>query len=124
MTDAKTDSETKEWYVRNNGEFVAVDDADAMNAKLAEILPALLYAEGYTYYHTPIVHRATADNTVYGVVRNHVYNIRIKSIHGYGTPISAGNLSVTPETPQEISSYVAAEINVLSWKTVTYEVDL
>lgn len=119
-----TTGAAKAWYVRNNGEFVAVGDADAMNAKLAEILPALLYAEGYTYYHTPIVHRATAANTVYGVVRNHVYNIRINSIHGYGTPISAGNLSVTPETPQEISSYVAAEINVLSWRTVSYEVDL
>ena len=119
-----TDGAGKTWYVRNNGEFVAVGNAAAMNAKLAEILPALLYAEGYTYYHTPIVHRATAENTVYGVVRNHVYNVNIKSIHGYGTPISVGNLSVTPVTPEEISSYVAAEINVLSWKTVTYEVDL
>ena len=115
----------KEWYVRNNGQFVAVvGGAAKMNEKLAEILPALLYADGYTYYHTPIVHRATAADTVYGVVRNHVYNININSIHGYGTPIAAGNLSVTPETPEEISSYVAAEINVLSWKTVTYEVDL
>lgn len=113
----------KTWYVRTTGgEFAAVAD---MNAELAKIQPALLYKDGLTYYHTPIVHRnSAAYGIVNGVVRNHVYQINIKSIAGYGTPIATGNLSVSPETPVEVSSYVSAEIKVLSWKTVEYDVDL
>ena len=109
------------WYVIEGGEYVQKSVAE-INAALASIQPALFYKDGYTYYHTPIVHIFT-DPVTKGVVRNHSYNITINSIAGYGTPITGGNL-VTPETPQETSSYVAAEINVLSWRTVSYEVDI
>ena len=109
------------WYVIEGGEYVQKTAAE-INAALATIQPALFYKDGYTYYHTPIVHKFT-DPVTKGVVRNHSYNITINSIAGYGTPITWGNL-VTPETPLETSSYVAAEINVLSWRTVSYEVDI
>ena len=113
--------ENREWYVRENGQFVAKTDAE-INTALASIQPALLYAGGFTYYHTPIVHKFT-DPVTKGVVRNHIYQINVNSIKGYGTPITYNNV-VTPVTPPLSESYVAAEINILSWRTVTYDVDI
>ena len=62
----------------------------------------------------------------YGVVRNHVYQIDINSISGYGSPVYNGLSHIlTPGYPElEQESYVAARINVLSWKVVQQGVDI
>lgn len=125
--------ETREWYKLTNGAFTAIANslgtavAD-MNAELRKIEPAILYAGGYTYYHTPISHAFYTDGSetksVDGVVRNHAYSINIKSIAGYGTPINTGIGFIKPETPTEVETFVAAEIKILSWKNVSYDVDI
>lgn len=125
----------KKWYqYSSENEYVSFGEHDsnpnnpnsvAINAYLDNIQPALLYNEGHTYYYLDIKHLGTAA-AQWGVVRNHVYQIAVNSIKGYGTPVFNPNSNiVTPEYPElEQESYVAARINVLSWKVVKQGVDI
>lgn len=125
----------REWfkYDSENGyvSFGAFDaqgvNATETNKHLKNVEPALLYASGQTYYHIDIKHLgATGKTAEYGVVRNHVYQIDVESITGYGSPVynSFSNLE-DPDYPQlDESSYVAARINVLSWKVVKQGVNI
>lgn len=101
---------------------------------------AQLWYEGRTYYHVPITHdldgKATGDPGRFGVVRNHLYNIAISGITGLGTPIPGdteggeedpddpGKDPIDPEDPEDSNSYLAAEINILSWNVIDQEVEL
>ena len=127
----------KDWFLYNSESgYTPLDDtADAAamvaatNAYLADnVEPALLYASGMTYYIVDIKHLgASGGSAEYGVVRNHVYQIAINSIKGYGSPIYSGLDFIVdnPQYPEEDeASYVAARINVLSWKVVTQGVDI
>jgi hypothetical protein len=55
-----------------------------------------------------------------------VYQIDIRSITGYGTPVYIGDSNLeNPEYPTvDEASYVSAKINVLSWKVVKQGVDI
>lgn len=124
-----TPGEDKTWYKYDstNG-YVAFDPANntaKTNEYLKSVEPALLYAAGQTYYIVDIEHLGTKE-AKYGVVRNHVYQIDIESIKGYGTPVYIGNSNLEdPEYPTEDeASYVAAKINVLSWKVVQQGVNI
>lgn len=115
-------------YVEFGNNTIPGDNAVEANKYLKDVEPALLYASGQTYYIVDIKHLGAAGKTAeYGVVRNHVYQIDINSIKGYGTPVYIGTSSIVtpPEYPEdEESSYVAARINVLSWKVVKQGVDI
>ena len=114
-------------YVAFGDNGVPNDNAVKANAYLATVEPALLYTEGNTYYYVDIKHLgATGKTAEYGVVRNHVYQIDINSIKGYGSPVYNGFSNIeTPDYPAESeASYVAARINVLSWKVVKQGVDI
>ena len=125
--------ETKTWYQRSSdGGYtrfgdLSVDNDNKIktNAHLAaSVEPALLYESGQTYYIVDIEHLGTVG-AKYGVVRNHVYQIDIKSIKGYGSPGYSGISFIKPEYPEEYEdSYVAARINVLSWKIVKQGVNI
>jgi hypothetical protein len=131
-----TAGEAKTWYQYSSADGyvvfgdngVAGDNVDKANAYLKGVEPALLYSNGMTYYIVDIKHLGTAGKTAeYGVVRNHVYQIDINSISGYGSPVYNGlsNILTPPEYPTEDeASYVAARINVLSWKVVKQGVDI
>ena len=83
--------------------------------------PALVYKDGMTYYYTDIRHLANdVDKTgAYGVVRNHVYKVNITGIQGFGTPVYNPTQDfVEVDTPDEIYTYVSAQINILSWRVV------
>ena len=129
-----TDGAAKTWfkydsekgYVRMGNPDVPGDNTAKANEYLATVEPALLYASGMTYYTVDIEHLGTAG-AKYGVVRNHVYQIDIKSIKGYGSPVysTVDFVIGQPEYPTEDeASYVAAKINVLSWKVVKQGVDI
>lgn len=128
-----TAGQSKTWYQYSSATGYVVlgsldskeENTTATNTYLKNLEPALLYASGQTYYHIDIEHLGTAD-AKYGVVRNHVYQIDVESITGYGSPVYNGfsNLE-NPEYPQvDESSYVAARINVLSWKVVQQGVNI
>jgi hypothetical protein len=57
-------------------------------------------------------------------IRNHIYNITINSISGYGSPIYVGNSHLEYPPVVEYSTYVSAKINILSWKVVNQSVDI
>ena len=70
----KYDSE--KGYVRMGNPDVTGDNTVKANEYLATVEPALLYAEGMTYYSVDIKHLGAAGKTAeYGVVRNHSYTI-------------------------------------------------
>lgn len=131
-----TDGEAKTWYKYDSEKGYVVmgdnavtgDNIAKANEYLATVEPALLYAEGMTYYSVDIKHLgATGKTAEYGVVRNHVYQIDIESIKGYGSPVYSGLDFIVdqPEYPiEDEASYVAAKINVLSWKVVKQGVDI
>ena len=109
----------KVWCERSGSEFTPIDNATLNNDIKTAIGTALLYTDGNTYYFTDVKHLGNST----GVVRNHVYDINIKSISGYGTPV-IGNI-VTPEIPElDNETFVSAQINILSWKIVSNEVNL
>ena len=109
----------KNWYKYENGNYTNID-IPTMNTTLASVEPALVYTDGMTYYYTDIKHLGAPDSTTeFGVVRNHVYRVRINDIVGYGTPVYDGTRDfLIPEKPEDVSTYVAAQINILSWRVV------
>ena len=128
-----TTGAAKTWYKYSSekgyesfGDIANNVNRDKANDHLKTVEPALLYAEGNTYYIVDIEHLGTAG-AKYGVVRNHVYQIDIKSINGYGSPVYNGLSFIVdqPEYPiEDEASYVAARINVLSWKIVKQGVNV
>ncbi len=120
-----SDGEAKEWYTYSAAEGFKVSTKDAVNVILGGVEPALLYKGGQTYYYTDIKHLpSTVAETQYGVVRNHVYKVNIGSIAGFGTPVYNGNTKFDPEKPAEITTYVSAEVRVLSWRVVEHNYEL
>ncbi len=118
-------SKPKKWYKYENGKYTEIK-VDELNKELSAVQPARVYKEGMTYYWLDIKHLGKEDSTTeYGVVRNHVYQVNITDIKGYGTPVYDGNIDfVTPEKPVDINSFVAAQINILSWRVVENDYDL
>ncbi|MBO5831269.1 MAG: Mfa1 fimbrilin C-terminal domain-containing protein [Alistipes sp.] len=113
------DGVAKEWYTYSSVEGFKVAADDAVNVILGGVEPALLYRGGQTYYYTNIKHLpSTVDATQYGVVRNHVYKVNINNIKGFGTPVYDGNTYFDPETPEDIETFISAEVRILSWRVV------
>lgn len=96
-----------------------------MNKELAKS-PVQVRKEGMTYYYTPIRHLAETTNKwgYYGVVRNHSYRITINTISGFGTPVYNPAEIIVPVIPKDTETFLAARINVLSWRVVPSSVDL
>lgn len=114
-------------YVLFGDSGVQGDNVVKANEYLKGVEPALLYSNGMTYYIVDIKHLGkTGTPSEYGVVRNHVYQIDIEKITGYGSPVYNGSSNLeNPEYPEvSESSYVAARINVLSWKVVKQGVNI
>lgn len=140
-----------QWYIYEGNVFpIPEDPSDKMteiaNEKIDEALmklPAKIWESGNTYYFLNIRHLAdpTIDGKApnatdydvteaakvpgfYGVVRNHVYQTRITGIFGLGTPVFDPDEIIIPEKPEEEEVYLAAEINILSWRIVDHGYDL
>lgn len=113
-------------YTGSNEKYIELADAEAtINEELAKN-PAQIAKEGYVYYYTPIKHLGTTTGSTgeYGVVRNHIYDVTITDIKGYGTPIFDPDKDIDTTHPSNEEVYIAARINVLSWRVVSSEVTL
>lgn len=113
-------------------------DTAILNKNLDDLKRTVQYWKGgKTYYYLPIVHNeditvtatspAATEHKLYGVIRNHLYKLTIKSINGLGTPVpnpEDPNTPITPEKPEDDNSYIAAQIEILKYKVVTQDVDL
>lgn len=93
---------------------------------------ALIYREGLTYYYTTIQHLGTPGENnatkgtigAYGVVRNHLYDVTINGMTGFGTPVYNPERGIVPETTEDQNSYLAVSINVLQWRVVSQSVNI
>ena len=74
-----------------------------------------------TYYFTSIKHKIGTEEARDGVVRNHYYKVKITGITGLGTPVFDPSINIVPEEVVDDNSYVAAQINVLSWAVVAQQ---
>lgn len=104
-----------------NWKPVAVDEANnALGAVTAQVR-----TDGQTYYYKPISHLDN-DGTIanYGIVRNHLYDINVTGMSGFGSPVYEKTETIIPTVPEENNSYVAAKINVLQWRVVKQNVNL
>ena len=113
-------------YTGSNEKYIKLADAEAtINEELAKN-PAQIATEGYVYYYTPIKHLGTTTGSTgeYGVVRNHIYDVTITDIKGYGTPIFDPDKDIDTTHPSNEEVYIAARINVLSWRVVSSDVTL
>lgn len=108
-----------------SGSFETTDSNDELNNSLAQS-PVQVRKDGMTYYFTPIRHLAQNKTEMgyYGVVRNHSYRITINTISGFGTPVYNPDEIIDPVIPKDTETFLAARINVLSWRVVTSSVDL
>ena len=116
-----TDAEKTEWYPSNNKDAVALSTADA-NGSLKALGTAKVWSEGRTYYYFDIKHLGNKKN---GVVRNHIYDANITARTGLGTPVYNPDEIIYPEKPEDDdNSFIAAQINILSWRVVANDVTL
>ena len=103
--------------------YTKVDAKDVQDDIRKQVDIVTLWLDGKTYYYTNIIHNS--EDTEIGatdlcaIVRNHLYKLNITGVAGMGTPAPAPDQVIDPETPAEDDeSYLAAEIQILSYKVV------
>lgn len=108
-------------------------DVATVNAKWAkDATLAEFYNEGRMYYNIPIEHlRGTGtfaknsyEEADYGVVRNHWYNLDVTAIANLGHAVAVPDEPIVPSDQDTKKYFVAAQINILSWKVVKQSVSL
>lgn len=111
-------------YEQKGGVWKEVTNLSVVNNMLQEA-PAEVRTGGMAYYYTTIKHLGAKGKLgEYGIVRNHSYQISLNSIKGFGTPVYDPNKTIVTTIPSDDKTYLAAKINVLSWRVVPSKVDL
>lgn len=120
-------AKNKTWYNSMEASAQPIDNAaNEINGYLANpdvVDRALVWKSGMTYYYHEIEHKYGETNQ-FGVVRNHIYAVNVTAIAGLGTPVYDPDQIIYPETPGGNSHYIAAQINILSWRVVNNDVQL
>lgn len=116
-------------YEQKGGVWNEVTDKSVVYNML-QATPAEVRTGGMAYYYTTIKHLGKKGQLgepklgEYGIVRNHSYQISLNSIKGFGTPVYDPKKIIVPTVPSDDKTYLAAKINVLSWRVVPSTVDL
>ena len=111
-------------YEQKGGVWNEVTDKSGVYNML-QGTPAEVRKGGMAYYYTTIKHLGEKGKLgEYGIVRNHSYQISLNSIKGFGTPVYNPEKIIVPAIPSNDKTYLAAKINVLSWRVVPSQVDL
>lgn len=116
--------QTSEWYTVVDGTGTAYKASDAVVQNTLATVKGKMWKSGYTYYAFKIKHLAEKNIGEYGVVRNHSYKVTIDKVVGLGTPVFDPTKVIYPEVPVDENTYIAAQINVLSWRVVPSTVNL
>lgn len=116
------------FYTLTKGTDETYTAAEATNVdETLQTVYANVYKDGYCYYYFDIQHFGygvtNATFGEYGVVRNHIYECVLDGIYGLGTPVPDETEIIVPEKPTE-DVYVAAKINILSWRIVNNKITL
>lgn len=107
------------------GNYVTTGEGDAAQRTVV----------GGGYYYVDIIQNAgtvtrneegtvTSDANIYGLVRNHWYQLTLNGLSGLGTPVYDPEKIIKTEKPDGDESYIAAEINVLAWNIKQQSVTL
>lgn len=122
--------ENKSWS-KSNAKDQDVTASHFLNSKevneylVKEIGKVQIYKGGLTYYYFPIRHLGDEGHVgYYGVVRNHIYDCNISTLIGLGTPVYDPDQVIYPEKPKNEDTFIAAAINILSWRVVPNNVTL
>lgn len=111
-------------YEQKGGVWQEVTNLSVVNNML-QAAPAEVRTGGMAYYYTTIKHLGqTGKLGEYGIVRNHSYQISLNSIKGFGTPVYDPKKTIVTTIPSDDKTYLAAKINVLSWRVVSSKVNL
>ena len=79
--------------------------------------------DGACYYQVPIEHLTSTDNNPFwGLVRNHVYELTLSNIARIGSALWDKDEELVYIPGKEKNYYVAARLNILSWKSVKQDV--
>lgn len=116
-------AEKKTWYTSGDISKTETVAFGVINGKLADktvVDRALVWKNGMTYYYYVIKHLGNQE----GVVRNHIYDTTVTKIAGLGTPVYDPEEVIYPEKPDENDHYIAAQINILSWRLVKNNYEL
>ena len=103
-----------------------VQDQTIGTKTLSSIVSSIDYAknwaDGRTYYFTSVKHL----NNELAVIRNHAYDLQVTDVKGLGTPVNDNTQPKIPEPvdPGTTETYIAAQINVLSWRLINNDVVL
>ncbi len=105
-----------------------VDDA----MKTVNKVKIYFWKGGKTYYYISIRHQGfyglTGNGTqdfLFGVVRNHIYKVKLNGIYGLGTPVIDPNKPIDPDRPEDTDpSFLQAKINILQWRIVPVNVTI
>lgn len=130
-------AEGKTWHASNAKDAPTIE-ASVINGTLKNkktgsdteyiIDRPLLWVDGMTYYYYEIEHIQNQNDTdkknLIGVVRNHIYATNITKIAGLGTPVYNPDKVVYPEKPENNDHFIAAQINILSWRVVKNDYEL
>lgn len=133
-----TDEAAKKTWHESNAEDAPVIEASVINSTLKDkkkgseteyiIDRPLLWKDGMTYYYYEIEHIQNQNDpenkNLIGVVRNHIYATNITKIAGLGTPVYDPTKTIYPEKPDANDHFIAAEINILSWRIVNNDYSL
>lgn len=114
----------KTYYKKGGTEAAPTYTEDTTPAISTE--PAQVRTEGMAYYYIPIQHLATDATKAgyYGIVRNHLYDVNVTGMEGFGTPVYDKTWEIKPTVPDETKTFLAAKINVLQWRVVQQNVNL
>ena len=116
------------------------DFETALNSYFTNQKPSA-YTGGATVYYVPVEHLlgqnagyngnndyTVAEDGVYGVVRNHWYQIDVNKVFRLGQgvydPSDGSTEDLIPDDPTKETFGMAAQISILSWKIVKQSVDL
>ena len=124
-----TDAAKNNVYYKDREGKTQYENIDAVNKYLCDMPGAKIWHDGLTYYYTDIRHLGQYLNNAgygyYGVVRNHIYDIKVESVTGLGTPVLNPDEKIIPQQPKKDNdTYIAAQIQILSWRIVNNNVDL
>lgn len=132
---ATASTDPKDFYKVNFKLSTTKADASVAGGKkyseiLSSVIPAKKWQDGATYYFTSIEHL----NQEKAVIRNHAYQLLVTQVVGLGTPANKPDPDPNtpdpepeipePVDPSDTETYIAAKINVLSWRLVNNSVIL
>ena len=136
----KSDAPT-EWFTRvANTEaghtYTAVETPQISSRLKGLAIEAEYFNEGMMYYAIPVEHlrggkygfddngAVTLNEADYGIVRNHYYNVSLKSISKLGTSVYDPDEDIIVQIVDNKTYAISAQINILSWKVVNQEAEL